>query len=272
MHFSLFTNERYRAIKAQHDRESSRELSASASWGEKADCTCSARQAEAAQAATWSGLHGTNRSRGRFLTTIHNTPTSDFERRPVSLFYLPPIPNTVTVVVDDDSHIQRIVLATRETTVTQPVSHRPMWYPSNEVIKSDTKRFLALGGLHQDKLCDILQAMAPTNVETVYQNFLFHIESNLDRLGMLSPSHGQRSQQQSRQIILQSVLMNKPKFLKTTHYTEIRKIEMQRSMVVEGGLGVMKPAREPASSRPKPCASLKKPHKPCPFAAPCRPS
>ena len=31
----------------------------------------------------------------------------------------------------------------------------------------------------------------------------------------------------------------------------------------------MKPAREPASSRPKPFASLKKPHEPCPFAAPC---
>ena len=29
----------------------------------------------------------------------------------------------------------------------------------------------------------------------------------------------------------------------------------------------MKPAREPASSRPKPCASLKKPHASCPFAA-----
>ena len=30
----------------------------------------------------------------------------------------------------------------------------------------------------------------------------------------------------------------------------------------------MKPAREPASSRPKPCASLKKPRESCPFAAP----
>ena len=29
----------------------------------------------------------------------------------------------------------------------------------------------------------------------------------------------------------------------------------------------MKLAREPASSRPKPCASLKKPHESCPFAA-----
>ena len=33
----------------------------------------------------------------------------------------------------------------------------------------------------------------------------------------------------------------------------------------------MKPAREPASSRPTPCASLKKPHESCPFAAPCGP-
>ena len=34
----------------------------------------------------------------------------------------------------------------------------------------------------------------------------------------------------------------------------------------------MKPAREPASSRPKPCASLKKADESCPFAAPCWPS
>ena len=33
----------------------------------------------------------------------------------------------------------------------------------------------------------------------------------------------------------------------------------------------MKTAREPASSRPKPCAFLKKPHESCPFAAPCGP-
>ena len=33
----------------------------------------------------------------------------------------------------------------------------------------------------------------------------------------------------------------------------------------------MKLAREPAFSRPKPCASLKKPHESCPFAAPCGP-
>ena len=33
----------------------------------------------------------------------------------------------------------------------------------------------------------------------------------------------------------------------------------------------MKLAHEPASSRPKPCASLKKPHESCSFAAPCGP-
>ena len=67
-----------------------------------------------------------------------------------------------------------------------------------------------------------------------------------------------------------------------TSYRKVRKIEISRSMVVEalgwwrpwagGGLGLVKPAREPASSRPKPCASLKKLHESCPFAAPCWPS
>ena len=33
----------------------------------------------------------------------------------------------------------------------------------------------------------------------------------------------------------------------------------------------MKPAREPASSRPKLCAFLKNPHESCPLAAPCGP-
>ena len=76
-----------------------------------------------------------------------------------------------------------------------------------------------------------LQAMAPTNVETVHQTSLLYIESNLDRLGLLSPTHGQRSQQQSGQITLQSVLINKSKFFKVRHRTEIRKIEIPSSRV-----------------------------------------
>ena len=78
-----------------------------------------------------------------------------------------------------------------------------------------------------------LQAMAPTNIKTVHQSSLLHIESNLDRLGMLPPTHDQRSQQTTGHITLQPVLINKSKFLKATHCTEIRKIEIPRSMVVE---------------------------------------
>ena len=60
------------------------------------------------------------------------------------------------VVVDVDSHIQRIVLATEETTVTQQVSHRPIR------IQIATKSYAAL------------QAMAPTNIKTVHQTSLLH--------------------------------------------------------------------------------------------------
>ena len=79
----------------------------------------------------------------------------------------------------------------------------------------------------------------------------------------------QRSQQQSGQITLQPVLINKSKFLKVTHCTKIREIKISRSMVRGGGLELVKPAREPAAfSRPKSCAFLKKPHESCPFATP----
>ena len=105
--------------------------------------------------------------------------------------------------------------------------------PIQQVIKSETKSFLALGGLQEDKLCDILQAMAPTYIETVHQTSLLHIECNLDRLGLLLPTHGQRSTAQNGQTTLQSVLINKPKFLKAILRADIRKIEIPRSMVVE---------------------------------------
>ena len=121
------------------------------------------------------------------------------------------------------------------------------------------KSFLALGGLHEDKL----QVMAPTNVKTVHQTSLLHIEKRryyFDRRGLLSSTHDQRSQQQLGQITLQSVLIiNKSRFLKVTrHLAEIWKIEIPRSMVAVEALSyLVKPAREPASSRPKPRASLK---------------
>ena len=72
--------------------------------------------------------------------------------------------------------------------------------------------------------------MAPTNIKTVHQTSLLHIESSLDRLGLLSPTHDQCSQQQRGQITLQPVLIKKSK---ATYRPKIRKIEIPRSMVVE---------------------------------------
>ena len=53
----------------------------------------------------------------------------------------------------------------------------------------------------RQKVCDF--TMAPTNIKTVHQTSLLHIESSLDLLGLLSSTHDQRSQQRSGEITLQ---------------------------------------------------------------------
>ena len=88
------------------------------------------------------------------------------------------------VVVVVDSHIQRIVLATEETTVTQQVSHRPIKRQSRLWSQRGTK---VNGSHHGDnpllrptgiqiatKRYAALQAMAPTNIKTVHQTSLLH--------------------------------------------------------------------------------------------------
>ena len=45
-----------------------------------------------------------------------------------------------------------------------------------------------------------------------------YIDSSLDRLGLLSPTHDQRSQQQTGPITFQPVLIKKFKFVKATHH------------------------------------------------------
>ena len=60
---------------------------------------------------------------------------------------------------------------------------------------------------------------------------IIHIESSLDRLGLFSPTHDQRST--NRTNMFQLDLINSSKFLKATHRTKIMKIEIPRSMVVE---------------------------------------
>ena len=124
------------------------------------------------------------------------------------------ITNNITIKVVVDSHIQRIVLATEETTVTQ-VSHRPIKCQSRLWSQRGTK---VNGSHHGDnpllrptgiqiatKRYATLQAMAPTNIITVHQTSLLHIENNLDRLGLLSRTHDQRSQQQTGQMTLPTV-------------------------------------------------------------------
>ena len=92
--------------------------------------------------------------------------------------------HVVVDVVVVDSHIQRIVLATEETTVTQQVSHRPIKRQSRLWSQRGTK---VNGSHHGDnpllrptgiqiatKSYAALQAMAPTNIKTVHQTSLLH--------------------------------------------------------------------------------------------------
>ena len=148
----------------------------------------------------------------------------------------------LVVVVIVGSHIQRIVLSTEQTTATQLVTHRPIKHQSrlwsqrgtkvNRSHRGDNPLLRPTGIQIATKGYAALEAMTPTNVKTLHQTSLLHIESNLDRLGMLSPTHDQRSQQKNGKITLQPVLINKSKFLKATHRTEIGKVEIPRSMVV----------------------------------------
>ena len=135
-------------------------------------------------------------------------------------------PTLLLLLIVVDSHIQHIVLTTEETTVTQQVSHITIKCQSRLWSQRGTK---VNGSHHGDnpllrptgiqiatKRYTTLQTMAPTNIKAVHQTSLFHIESNLDRLGMLSPTHDQRSQQKNGKIKLQPVSINKSKFLKAT--------------------------------------------------------
>ena len=127
-----------------------------------------------------------------------------------------------------DLHIQRLVLATEKSTVTQQVSHRlSNVNPACGHIERGTK---VNGSHHGDnpllrptgiqiatKRYATLQAMPPTNVKTVHQTSLLHIESNFDRLGLLSSTHGQAFSATKRINYAPISLINKSNFLKATH-------------------------------------------------------
>ena len=143
------------------------------------------------------------------------------------------------VVVVVDSHVQRIVLAAEETTVTQQVSRRPIKCQSRLWSQRGTK---VNGSHHGDnsllrptgiqittKSYATLQAMAPTNMKMVHQTSLLHIESNLaiDSDCCRLPTTSVLSKK-NKKLTLQPVLINKSKFLKATHCTKIRKLKYRR--------------------------------------------
>ena len=152
----------------------------------------------------------------------------------------------VVVVVVVDSHIQRIVLATEETTVTQQVSHRPIKRQSRLWSQRGTK---VNGSHHGDnpllrptgiqiatKSYAALQAMAPTN--SISKRFI-------------KPPYSIREQPRSTRNVVAYPrpafsAKNRKNYAPTsfdqqvvqvsqghTFCTEIRKIEIPRSMVVE---------------------------------------
>ena len=63
-----------------------------------------------------------------------------------------------------------------------------MYCPFNKVTRKLQKQ-LVLGGLHEDKVYYILHTIVPVNVDLVHRNSLFYIGGNLNRLGMLLPTH-----------------------------------------------------------------------------------
>ena len=130
----------------------------------------------------------------------------------------------------------------KETTVTQH-SHRPIKCQSRLWPQRGTK---VNGSHHGDnpllrptgiqiatKRYATLQAMAPTNNKTVHQTSLtpYREQPRSTRIVVAYPRPAFSAP--NRTDTFQPVLINNSKFLKATHRTKIRKIEIPRSMVVE---------------------------------------
>ena len=153
-----------------------------------------------------------------------------------------PLRTLVVVVVD--SHIQRIVLATEETTVIQQVSHRPIKCQSRLWSQRGTK---VNGSHHGDnpllrptgiqiatKSYAALQAMAPTNIKTVHQTSLTPYReqprSTRNVVAYPRPAFSAKNRKNYAPTSFdQQVQVSQGHIF----CTEIRKIEIPRSMVVE---------------------------------------
>ena len=163
--------------------------------------------------------------------------------------------------------------------VTQQVSHRLIKCQSRFWSQIGTK---ANGSHHGDnplltpagiqtatKSYATLQVMAPTNAKTVHQTSYYREQPRSTRIVVAYPRPAAFSATERTNYAPTSFDQQVQVSQSHTSYKsrESRNTEVHGG----GGLGLVKPAREPASSRSKPCAFLKKPHESCLFAAPCGP-
>ena len=152
-------------------------------------------------------------------------------------------------VVVDDSRIQRIVLATEETTGTKQVSHRPikcksrLWSQRGAKVNGshhgDNPLLRPTGIQIATKSYAALQAMAPTNIKAVHHvkppysiSRATSIDSECCRLPTTSVLC--KKTEKLPEITLQPVLINKSKFLKATHCNS-RLCELRIDYLIEDG-------------------------------------
>ena len=115
-----------------------------------------------------------------------------------------------------DSHIQRVVLATEETTVTQQVSHRHLLSNANPACGHKEVRRSTGHIMVTTRYSDQQGSKSRQKVMRLYKQW--HraiskrsniIESNLDQLGLLPPTHDQRSQQKNGKfVVMELVVLN----------------------------------------------------------------
>ena len=179
-----------------------------------------------------------------------------------------------------DSHIQRFVLATEENTVTQQVSSRHIKCQSRLWSQRGTK----VDGSHHGgnpllrptgiqiatKRYATLQAFVPTKIKTVHTHPLTPYRKQ-PRSTWIVVAYPRPACSATKRTNYAPISFDEQLRVSQGHTSYKNKENWNTEVHGGGGLELVKPAHEPASSRPKPCASLKKLHKSCPFAAPCGP-
>ena len=118
---------------------------------------------------------------------------------------------------------------------------RNYYYQSRKKSQKVTRKHFSvtspLGGLHdEDNLCGTLKGMISTNIfmskRFIEYNYSISRVTPIDSVGLLSSTHGQRSQQESGQITIQSISI-KSKFLMDKSCRKKKKKVVSTSMAVE---------------------------------------